>query len=281
MEVHYGQICFYFFVRDVRGWNNGSSDNNLGLIRHFWRVVHRLINKIMGAINDQLYTLYEDNWDELIEELQDVAENQPDPQPTNPYLLYIDKEEEFKNADIRVMVFGQETNDWEGAPDKTIEHLSKVYNDFFNLGGCWKYGKPYWNGVKKFKTLLENKYPNKKIRFVANNIVKIGVQERGYGRPDSYIYDVERRYFSVIQEEIRIIKPNVIVFFTGPDRDNDILDNFGEVSYTDMLPFTQKQLAKVAIPKVAFAFRTYHPMSLQLQKLTEPYFNAIINAIKL
>jgi hypothetical protein len=91
---------------------------------------------------------------------------------------------------------------------------------------------------------------------------------------------VERECFPVIPEEIRIIKPNVIVFLTGPNYDNVIGDNFGKVSYSDVPSFTQQRLAKVSIPDVDFAFRTYHPGYLWRHNIEE-YFHAIISGINL
>jgi hypothetical protein len=139
---------------------------------------------------------------------------------------------------------------------------------------------PFWYGLKKFKMMIEEKYPAKQIRYVWNNIVKIG-REDGKGLPSDYIYKIEKEYFSVIAEEVRIIKPSIILFLTGPNYDNKIVDNFGNSSFSALAPFNNRALAKISIPDVDFAFRTYHPGYLARSgKNITSFYNPIINEIK-
>jgi hypothetical protein len=127
--------------------------------------------------------------------------------------------------------------------------------------------------------MLEEKFPDKKIRYIWNNIVKIGkLNEKG--RPSDYIYEIERKYFSVIKDELQIIKPNVILFFTGPYYESKITDNFGQLKYTALSPFSDIQLSKVELSGTKFAFRTYHPQYL-FRNGIDNFFKAIINEIKL
>jgi hypothetical protein len=230
----------------------------------------------MDSINKQLYDLYCSKWDAISSALQEIADCDNPPEPTNPLLLYIDKEEEWTNAEIRVMVFGQETRDWENWPNKSIEHLCDVYNRFFNQNR----GKNshFWHGFARFESILNTKYPNKKIGYIWNNIIKVGKASEA-GRSPQNIYNAEHEHFHVIPDEVKILNPNIILFLTGPNYDDAIQKNFGEVTYSAVHPYEKDHLAKILIPGIDFAFRTYHPKFLYINEIIDNYFNAIANEI--
>jgi hypothetical protein len=173
------------------------------------------------------------------------------------------------------MVFGQETKDWKDAPGKSVEYLCDVYHRFFNEN----HGKPsqFWNGFARFKAILGAKYPDKKIRYVWNDIIKIG-KNGVQGRPPQNIYNAERQFFHVIPDEVKILKPDIILFLTGPNYNDAVRDNFDEISYSPVPPYSERQLVKASIPSIRFAFRTYHPRYLWQHNI-DAYFNAIVNEI--
>jgi len=236
----------------------------------------------MEKLNKKLFELYSSKWANIQSELNRIVNDDALPiKPTNPLLLYLN-EEDLNRADVRVMFFGQETNGWRWENEIITDDfnllLKDQYDDFFNYGGCFGYGGQFWNGISKFKQMIAEKYPDKKFRYVWNNIIKIGKNDNK-GCPPDYIYEVERKYFSVIQQEIDIIKPHIILFFTGPNYDDKIADNFGNLSYSAVLPFTERELSKISFPNVENVLRTYHPNFLWRNDI-ERYFNAIINAIE-
>lgn len=200
--------------------------------------------------------------------------------PTCPLLLSIGNEEEFKNADIRLMVFGQETNNWYDEFHNDIPSIIECYDSFFSNDKCWGYGGQFWNGVGRFIELLQTKYSNKKISLIWNNIVKIGkYAEKGF--PPNYIYEIERKYFSVIKEEIEVINPTIVLFLTGPYYDSVITDNFGKLTYSKLSDeFSEREIAKVSLTGTPFAYRTYHPNYLWRNGINK-YFDTIINDMTL
>jgi hypothetical protein len=230
-------------------------------------------------MNEQLLKLYSSKWRGLSAAITTILEDDIlDIKPANPLLLYIKKEEDYKTADIRLMVFGQETNGWydEGA---NMEAVRGNYDNFFNGEKCWGYGGQFWNGVSRFLSSLQSKYPDKRIRAIWNNIVKIGKQsEKGF--PPDYIYEIEREFFHVIPDELQILKPNVVLFLTGPNYDSIIADNFGELKHEALTIFPERELSEVSLDGVDFAFRTYHPNYLW-RKGIDKYFETIIENIKL
>jgi hypothetical protein len=232
----------------------------------------------MKTINEELYELYASKWEGVSAALLTSVE-EDEKTPTHPLLLYVDDEEAWQNADLKVMIFGQETNDWENWPKpvKSIEHLRSVYDGFFNKGKCWSYGG-FWNGIARFQELLNKKYPEKKIRYLWNNIVKVGLADEA-GRPLPCMYDeIERDNFHVIPDEVNILKPNVLIFLTGPKYDDLIRENFGEVGYTPLPPFQERELARLSLPAAKFAFRTYLPRNLFMNDVNS-FFNPIVDEI--
>ena len=238
-------------------------------------------------MNEQLLKLYSSKWDNLSSAINRIIEDEDlDIKPANPLLIHIDSEEDWKNADIRLMFFGQETNRWcgewsdESNPGRPgMDYVQGIYDVFFNKEGCWSYGGQFWNGVSRFIKLLHEKYPDKKISLIWNNIVKIG-KENDKGLPPDYIYEVEREHFSIIKDELEITKPNIVLFLTGPNYDNIIKDNLGQVEFLAGTPYPERQISRIFIDEIPFAFRTYHPNYLWRNDIDD-FFNAIINQINL
>jgi hypothetical protein len=230
-------------------------------------------------MNDQLLNLYNSKWDNLCSAMQPIlADKTLELKPTCPLLLTIGNEEEFNNAEIRLMVYGQETNSWYNEFHNNQQPIIDNYDSFFNDGECWSYGGQFWNGVSRFISSLQTKYPDKKIKSVWNNIVKIGkYNDKGF--PPDYIYEVEREHFSVIKDELEIIKPNIVLFFTGPNYDSIVHDNFGKLEKQALAPYSERQISKIKLDGVDFAFRTYHPNYLWRNDI-DSYFDTIINEIK-
>ena len=89
-------------------------------------------------MNEALLNLYSSKWEDLTAATTSILEDETlDIKPANPLILYIDEEEEYKSADIRLMIFGQETNSWYDERGATIEAVQTLYDGFFNEGECW------------------------------------------------------------------------------------------------------------------------------------------------
>ena len=83
-----------------------------------------------------------------------------------------------------------------------------------------------------------------------NNIVKIGNAYKGF---PNKLYDdgIKNNMKKVIPIEIEILKPDFIVFFTGPNSSNGLYDNV---------------LCEIILPNVKKCFRLYHPKYLDFRK---------------
>ncbi len=228
------------------------------------------------TMNEKLKNLYESKWPALYNEYSQIySEKSFESKPTNPYLISVD--DDYENSDIKIMIFGQETNGWYEEEDESIRAIQSHYDKWVHKKECFSYGGHFWNGVRILLDRFKERYQNKKISFLSNNIIKIGRSE-GKGFPPDYIYEMERVHFDVIKEELKIVQPNVVLFLTGPNYDSVIEDCFGKLEYTALEPFSTRQLASVKIENVDSAFRTYHPNYLFRNDI-DSYFDLIIDRV--
>ena len=98
------------------------------------------------------------------------------------------------------------------------------------------------------------------------------------------IHEIERNYFHVIPQEIQILKPDILVFFTGPGQNayyEYIKENFtllGEPLPIGGLPVDD--VAKLPVKEVSLAYKTYHPNAKKTDGFHWNNYNAILADIK-
>jgi hypothetical protein len=234
----------------------------------------------MDNLNTSLHALYSSKWNSLQEAMRPVLHN-PDNKikPTSPLLLKVGNEAEYQNADIRLVIFGQETNSWYEEFHGDMQEVIGCYDGFFNDKECWGYGGQFWNGFARFLKLLNERYPDKSVAYLWNNIVKIG-KHGAMGLPPSYILEVEQSNFDVIPQELAILQPTITLFLTGPNYDPIINSLFNKPTFSTVSDgFSTRQLAQLAIPNSEYTFRTYHPGYLWRNNLNH-YFKNIIDQLK-
>jgi hypothetical protein len=216
-------------------------------------------------MNEALFSLYSQlNVFNIVDEYNKTAED--DYKTACP--LFIKSNEGYEKASKKLMIFGQETNGSLSpipySSSISVDKIMKGYEDFFSGKRCYTYGGHFWDGVKLFITKLQEKCPNEKVDYIWNNIVKMGYNGEKKNFPDRF-YDtiVKPKLNELINKEIDILKPDYIVFFTGPDYDRILNDVFGTLEFKPVNDdFTERQLSTFIIPSVKKAFRTYHPRYL-------------------
>lgn len=224
--------------------------------------------------NKKLLELYESKYPNLSRLLTEKNKSlKHSDKATNPLLLKID--ENYANAKFKIMFFGQETNTWLGEQNNAeflgqIEPVYHLYENFFLSGNCYSYGGQFWNGVSRCVQLVEKEI-NEKVGVVWNNIIKVG--KCGKGAPFASIQEIQFEHFNVYREEVDILEPDVLIFFSGPNYDNQIKKAFGRLDKNSIDGFTERQLCEIKIPNSVPAFRTYHPNYLwrnDINKFLEP-----------
>ncbi len=174
---------------------------------------------------------------------------------SNPYLLATSHD--YYTAKRRVMIFGQETYTWGGEfgnggafnPDISVEVLMKLYDLFaYNMG----YNSPFWNYCKALKSVGSKLG----VSFIYNNLMKLGlVGTAGYNS------DIAPK-FNPLLAEIEILKPDLLIFLSGPRYDFRIRTQIGDFSMLQILeqyPIREFAKLKFANGTLPEAYRTYHP----------------------
>lgn len=195
----------------------------------------------------------------------------------NPLLIGDMSVKNFSGGDLKIMFFGQETNNWYNDIELRTDLLQKAYDEFYTTDAGYKHGGQFWNGVKQFKELIKKEFSDKYITFIWNNIIKAGKQSKG--RPNNKILEIERTYFNIIPSEIDIIDPNIIIFLTGPNYDDILTNVIPKIKKQSLKEFTDRQLLKFNISNDCIAYRTYHPNYLWRNNINK-YFSSIVMDIK-
>jgi len=216
--------------------------------------------------NKSLENLYTSKWDEIRDILLSFNEEDPedtDNLATHPLLIKID--EEYEKADLKIMIFGKETNTWyveynHGVfgYDIDMESLLSIYEEFYLNKRYKSYGRPFWNYINKIRS-NSSIDGLKKIGYVWNNVLKIG--KVASGTPLQGLLNKTVEHFNVIPQEIEILKPDILIFFCGHGYDNYISERVGAFSVQPIDDFKINEFCKLNFSNipVKLAFRTYHP----------------------
>ncbi len=197
-------------------------------------------------MNQELTALYNSKWNSLVA-------NSKDTDATYPLLIKVN--DEYQNADIKVMIVGQETDGWCGVLEENKKDINSVQETYFNYlyKSKDKNRRPFWNrkNFKYFQEELKKKFLSKKVAFIWNNVSKIGMNYSG--EATEKVKNLEKEYFNVFEDELKILKPDIIIFTIG----------------NRTIPMKYKQneiIEKMPISEINFldyqnivAVKTYHP----------------------
>ncbi|MDV5034027.1 hypothetical protein [Vibrio diabolicus] len=220
-------------------------------------------------MNSELESLYSSKWTSLLNEAQNIGSK-----AANPLLIKVNQS--YIDADIKVMIVGQETDGWHGQLNEgklSVATLMNGYSDYFNQrteNGKNRGKRAFWNrkNYKFFEERISSYFSNKSVSFVWNNISKIG--KDGRGKPSPAIRKLERTCFNIFAEEFAILKPDIVIFTTGSTRDSYIKHHFGSnvefvpklsLSDGELKDQTLNLLAEVRIPDypAVKSIRIEHP----------------------
>ena len=264
------------------------------------------------TLNDKLVNLYGHKIPGLYSHVKPLFDDPDAAKPALPLLIELNDDESYENADIRVMVFGRETNNWNDSNERS-QYPYGTYNfnlstsddvlnevrgkhiegepEIYGLGDLYHAYCYENNGVEKTiftrrqKQLIQqlsNRLGNLKVEAVWNNVSKIGCGGKDFGKscrkPTAEIREIECKYFNVIADEVKILKPDVVIFLTGFGADRVIKEIFN-LTDEDFNPVKEGVfLDCINIPGVKYAARTIHPSRQSKENLTK-HFDALVDDI--
>ncbi|WP_288300374.1 hypothetical protein [uncultured Brachyspira sp.] len=182
----------------------------------------------------------------------------------------------YNKMKYKILIVGQENDGW-GFQNEAILSMydtldfldSKDYNDmrpFFSF--------PY-NFCKSINNLEDIK-DSKKTYFTWVNLREFSFNEEpktSLGKEAQSIIDNE---FNILEEEIKIINPDIVLFLTGPNYDNYIKNQLKGVEFKTVENYHIRQFARVehkSLPKNSF--RIYHPSYLRRSGLESEYLEKL------
>jgi len=176
--------------------------------------------------NIQLANLYKEKYPELAVQINNYNNNifinkgNLEDRATNPLLLKV--YDDWDLAENKIMILGKETNYWAGECGNNAVFCDKI-EEILNIYEAWylkdtMYNSPFWNEFRRIRRWLENNN-DQKLSVIWNNVIKIG--RLGMGNVPE-INKIIKNTFDILSEEIKMLKPNILVLLTGHDYDNYI-----------------------------------------------------------
>lgn len=199
-----------------------------------------------------------------VKDFKDIVEKFPNDDLAGPIL--ISPNDLYFKQKKRLMIVGQQTNGWSYYVDDIDKQLENY--QWFNLGKTY-YASPFWNITRKVETALGNE----EYSCVWTNINKFDLDAN---RPfDDYETEISK-LDSLLINEIKILKPDICIFFTGPSFDYRIKTIFKNVSFERVEGWDINQVCKLKHSQLPeFTYRTHHPKSLRIRHLEDKFIELI------
>lgn len=204
---------------------------------------------------------------------------------STPFLLKVS--EAYENTKQKVMIVGQETYTWNGkygaflSYDNPIEYGQSVYSKFLKEESE-NYNSPFWNYINKLfegsdsSWIWNNVFKLETVEYLSdknylNKQVSLSVlnKNKNYRHLIDKIKLLQRDIFL---KELEILKPDVMIFFTGNPYDSLFMDwqfDTQDDFYQDIpealeIGINKWKFGRLNSPLLPYkTFRTYHPNYLR------------------
>jgi hypothetical protein len=198
-------------------------------------------------------------------------------------LILMDVPEGWSNASRKVLVIGQETLGWDFKPDDgyewpyppitgleqfltvplSVEAMMHGYRAFeFSRHQPGNFNSPFWRAYRQIREAVGDEPMgfNTKVLYTnlfktavdGTSIVKNGTQEEAD--------NIWQASVTLLAREIKILRPDAVVFFTGPDYDRYLELEFEGLQWAPSDKHGQRAFSKLSHPALPEnSYRTYHP----------------------
>ncbi len=194
---------------------------------------------------------------------------------SNPLLLSATMN--YVDASCRLMVVGQETHSWFGpfVPGPTRDRIAALQQSYkeFEFGRAYR-KTPFWRAAH---SLRERLVPGSdQDALVWSNL---NAFDQFRGRAWRVERDLAR--LGILRQEVSLLRPDVLVFFTGPSYDALLHTQFPEIKFEPLATFNERELAYVRHPDLPRrAVRLYHPAYLQRTRRFDPVIGEVVRALE-
>lgn len=213
--------------------------------------------------NDRLFELYQAN-KSAIREVKARCTTEME----GPFLIA--PSDSYWSSAIKVAFVGQETHGWPSIDDD-LDQMQEYVD--FNLGEKY-YSSPFWSVIRKLElSLTGSQFSSAWLnlnRFDQNGGVPSDENGRALSELDF-----------LLVEELKIISPDIVIFFTGPKYDDRLFKLFPSITEA-VDGFDERQFCFLNSPALsAKLLRTYHPNYLRRAGLEKSVIEKISESVVL
>jgi hypothetical protein len=224
----------------------------------------------MDNVNDLLRSLYKCHW----KSLEDAIGAHWGPSGDLSYPLLVNAPPEYEKCARKLLIVGHQTSGWDnGSKPLTDDPIGDLMGEYERFAlGKWYRPTPFYQASYVIQMSLNPSGPA--FGFVWTNLVKV---DRETIRPTEEVENLICETFPVVADEIRILDPDVVVFFTGPYYDRRLEQIFPGAAIK-AVKADRNYVSRVehkALP--ARSFRTYHPGYLARSKVYGEVMRSLIN----
>ncbi len=217
------------------------------------------------AKNQELLKLYESKWN-VIEKVSEISKDEENwlvlLLASIPYNYY-----KTKN---KILIIGQENNGW--SYFETAKESMRYTLGFQNITRWEQYPIftfPY-NFCKSINECDDNE--TKKSYLAWTNLKKFSFDDTPKKSLSDNIQKIIDEEFNVLEDEIKIINPDIILFLTGPDYDIEIKTQLKDIEFLPIEGYSIREFARLKHNSLPHnSFRVYHPSYLRRSGREEEY----------
>lgn len=228
-----------------------KSEKNQQLLRLFeskWGAIEKIYSEIQNAVQD------EEDW--IVMHLACIPYN-------------------YEKMKYKILIVGQENNDWEGVTkpkDSMLVTLDFQNNRYYDNAPFFSF--PY-NFCQSINDCDNENYSKK------SYLAWVNLKEFSFGwQPKKSLPETAQNMidneFNILEEEIKIIAPDIVLFLTGPKYDCHIQKQLSGVEFKEVANYQIGHFARVehkVLPKNSF--RIYHPVYLRRNSLENEYLEKL------
>ena len=200
-----------------------------------------------------------------------------------PLLLLVS--DRWTEARQRILIVGQETLGWafdSASPypwpyppirnfadflacGESIEALTGAYRAFeFSRHQPKNHRSPFWSAYRKIRAAVNEPENGFETSVLWTNLFRMSLDsgsviKNGNAEEIKLIRDSA---IDLLRNEISILQPTEIIFFTGPSYDEHLKAQFPGIQFLDFCQHPARKASVVVHPFLPHAWRTYHPAYL-------------------
>jgi hypothetical protein len=174
----------------------------------------------------------------------------------------------YFNQPTKFLVIGQETGGWHDEYDD-IDGQLDAYRKF-NLGDKWQ--GPFWNITRKVESALG-------IERCSCAWTNLNRFDHDGDPPTGDVLEAMPALDFLVREEIRILHPDVSIFYTNRKYDDRLASLYPGVQFSEIAGLPSSHFAKPTHPELpALALRTPHPRTIRMKGWEESFVAFVLSA---